>query len=93
MPGCRVAALTTTDKADRSELNSQVPSMVLEVKGVHLLVEYMELPQGKERLYVIEYVAHELAQVARRNTHAATWWGTSVCVLDLINSDCNTAPN
>jgi hypothetical protein len=34
-------------------------------------------------------VAHELASLARRNTHTAVWLGhSSTCVADLINDDC-----
>ncbi|WVZ52945.1 hypothetical protein U9M48_003943, partial [Paspalum notatum var. saurae] len=35
------------------------------------------------------FVAHELAQLARQNTHTATWLGQApACVRDLITTDC-----
>lgn len=45
--------------------------------------------QGRERERESNVVAHELAALARRNTHTAVWLGqVPACVADLTKSDC-----
>jgi len=80
-----VAALETTDD-DRSELRW----IILETKEhLQLLPEWKIEKVKREN----NKVAHELAQLARRNVHTVTWWRqTPTCVYDLLNDDCKFPP-
>jgi hypothetical protein len=52
---------------------------------------FLFLPGGMDLPSLLELplVAHELASLARRNTHAVVWLGQSpACVADLIKKDC-----
>jgi hypothetical protein len=80
-----VAALETTDD-DRSELRW----IILETKEHLQLVPEWKIEKVKREN---NKVAHELAQLARRNVHTVTWWRqTPTCGYDLLNDDCKFPP-
>ncbi|KAG2657216.1 hypothetical protein PVAP13_1KG187831 [Panicum virgatum] len=64
-----------------------------------IIAEGKELSQLLLELKIVKVkrdcnkVAHELAALARRNTHSAVWLGQApACAIDIINADCIQPP-
>lgn len=81
---CGRAVHAVQKGGDRSEIGF----IIMEAREmIQLLVDWKVVLVKRE----CNSVADELAQLARRTAHTAVWLGRApVCVMDLINSDCNS---
>uniref|UniRef100_K4A2A6 RNase H type-1 domain-containing protein n=1 Tax=Setaria italica TaxID=4555 RepID=K4A2A6_SETIT len=69
---------------------SEISFIINEAKDHGQLLESWEVVQVRRECNL---VAHELAQLARRNIHTACWLGQApTCVLDLVTNECNHLP-
>ncbi|KAK3129766.1 hypothetical protein QOZ80_6BG0484370 [Eleusine coracana subsp. coracana] len=70
---------------DRSEIGNTI----MEAQEMMRLLQEVNIVQVKREQ---NGVAHELAQLARRNVHTAVWrWQAPACVAELLDRDCNSS--
>jgi len=82
----RVTQALLSTRPDRSELGF----IIAEGKELSQLLLELKIVKVKRDC---NKVAHELAALARRNTHSAVWLGQApACAIDLINADCIQPP-
>ena len=82
----RVTQVLLSTRPDRSELGF----IIAEGKELSQLLLELKIVKVKRDC---NKVAHELAALARRNTHSAVWLGQApACAIDLINADCIQPP-
>ena len=82
----RVAMALCADREDRSYIGF----LIAEGKRVMNLLDRVDIVKVNRES---NQVAHELAQLARKNTHTAVWLRQApACVHDLIKSGCTSTP-
>lgn len=79
---CTIASMMTTRSGERSSLKFIIDEAVT---AGNRLPEWTIVHKGRES----NRVAHELAQLAKRNRHSAVWHYTApVCVEQIIAREC-----